>query len=99
MGRPLELWLRLLRLYADAGARPRHQQAAWKGVGPVERNDLQPGDLLFFGSSPRNITHTGMYIGDGQFIHDTTNGHPVVQISGLDDEPWTRLLVACRRVK
>ena len=60
---------------------------------------VQAGDLLFFGSSPKNITHTGMYIGEGQFIHDVTNGHPVVQISKLEDEPWTRLLVACRRVK
>lgn len=79
--------------------RDADQQAAWKGVTPVERVDLQAGDLLFFGSSAKDITHTGMYIGDGQFIHDTTNGHPVVQISHLDDEPWTKLLVACRRLK
>lgn len=79
--------------------RDADQQAAWSGVTPVDRNDLQPGDLLFFGSSPKKITHTGMYIGDGQFIQDTTTGHPVVQISRLDDDPWTRLLVACRRVK
>jgi gamma-D-glutamyl-L-lysine dipeptidyl-peptidase len=75
------------------------KQAAWAGVVSVERNDLQPGDLLFFGASPRNITHTGMYIGDGQFIQATTNGHPVIQISRLDNDPWTRLLVASRRVK
>ena len=79
--------------------RDADQQAAWKGVIAVDRKDLQPGDLLFFGSSPKDLTHTGMYIGDGQFIHDSTNGHPVVQISHLDDDPWTRLLVACRRVK
>ena len=74
-------------------------QAAWSGVTAIERADLQPGDLLFFGSSVKDITHTGMYIGDGQFIHDTTHEHPVIQISKLDDEPWTKLLVACRRVK
>ncbi|MBZ5685229.1 MAG: C40 family peptidase [Acidobacteriia bacterium] len=79
--------------------RDADQQAAWKGVARVERKDLQAGDLLFFGSSEKEITHTGMYIGDGQFIHDTTNEHPVVQISRLDDEPWTHLLVACRRVR
>jgi len=79
--------------------RDADKQAAWSGVVAVERANLQPGDLLFFGSSPRNIDHTGMYIGDGQFIQDTTTGHAVVQISRLDDEPWTRLLVACRRVK
>lgn len=79
--------------------RDADQQAAWSGVVPVERGELQPGDLLFFGSSAKSITHTGMYIGDGEFIQDTTNGHPVVQISRLDDDPWSRLLVACRRVK
>jgi len=79
--------------------RDADQQAAWTGLVAVERSEIQPGDLLFFGSSPRQITHTGMYIGDGQFIHDSTHGHPVVQISRLDEEPWTHLLVACRRVK
>jgi cell wall-associated NlpC family hydrolase len=79
--------------------RDADQQAAWSGVARVERKDLQAGDLLFFGSSAKDITHTGMYIGDSQFIHDSTNGHPVVQIGRLNDEPWTHLLVACRRVK
>lgn len=79
--------------------RDADQQAAWSGVVPVEKSDLQPGDLLFFGESAKSITHTGMYIGDGQFIQDTTNGRPVVQISRLDDDPWTKLLVACRRIK
>jgi gamma-D-glutamyl-L-lysine dipeptidyl-peptidase len=79
--------------------RDADKQAAWTGVVTVDRKDLQPGDLLFFGASARKIDHTGMYIGDGQFIQDTTTGHPVVQISRLDDEPWTHLLVASRRVK
>lgn len=79
--------------------RDADQQAAWSGVIAVERKDLQPGDLLFFGASAKTIVHTGMYIGDGQFIQDATNGHPVVQISRLDDDPWTKLLVACRRIK
>jgi hypothetical protein len=78
----------------DAGA-----QASWSGVVPVERKNLQPGDLLFFGASPAKITHTGMYIGNGEFIHDTSDTHPGVQISKLDDMPWTKLLVAARRVK
>ncbi len=79
--------------------RDADQQAAWSGVSSVERKNLQAGDLVFFGASARKITHTGMYLGDGQFIHDSTNGHPVVQIGRLDDEPWTHLLVACRRAK
>jgi uncharacterized protein YgiM (DUF1202 family) len=74
-------------------------QAAWSGVVPVERKRLRSGDLLFFGDAPDHITHTGMYIGHGKFIHDTTHLHPGVQISRLRDHPWTHLLVACRRVK
>lgn len=79
--------------------RDADQQAAWSGLQSVERKDLQPGDLLYFGSSPSNITHTGMYIGNGQFIHDTTHEHPGVQISNLGDAPWNTLLVAARRAK
>jgi cell wall-associated NlpC family hydrolase len=61
--------------------------------------DLRAGDLLFFGAGSGKITHTAMYIGGGEFIHATTHDHPVVQISRLDDPPWTRILVACRRIK
>jgi gamma-D-glutamyl-L-lysine dipeptidyl-peptidase len=74
-------------------------QAGWSGVISVDRKDLQPGDLLFFGSNASRITHTGMYLGRGEFIHDTTHDHPGVQISRIDDMPWTKLLVATRRVK
>lgn len=74
-------------------------QAAWSGVTAVERKHLKTGDLLFFGAATDHIIHTGMYIGKGRFIHDTTDGHPGVQISRLNDQPWTRLLVAARRVK
>jgi gamma-D-glutamyl-L-lysine dipeptidyl-peptidase len=88
----------LVRVRGVNMPRDADQQAAWSGVTAVDRKALQPGDLLFFGSSLKSITHTGMYIGDGQFIHDSLHDHPVVQISHLDDDPWTRLLVACRRV-
>lgn len=74
-------------------------QAAWQGMEAVERKDLKAGDLLFFGAGPDKISHTAMYIGSGEIIHATTHGHPVIQISRLDDQPWTRILVACRRVK
>ena len=89
----------LLRARGFNMPRDADKQAEWTGVVAVDRKNLEPGDLLFFGSSTRKIDHTGMYIGDGQFIQDTTEGHPVVQISHVDEEPWTHLLVASRRVK
>jgi cell wall-associated NlpC family hydrolase len=65
------------------------------GLTPVDREALQTGDLLFFGES--GISHVGMYIGDGQFIHATTHGRPVVQISRLDEPYWTALYQGARR--
>jgi cell wall-associated NlpC family hydrolase len=74
-------------------------QMRWEGFAPVDRAALKPGDLLFFGSSAEKVTHTGMYIGGGEFISATTWLKPAVQISRLDDPHWSSLLVACRRLK
>jgi len=75
-------------------------QAAWSGLVPVaERELLQPGDLLFFGKEPARITHTGIYLGKGTFIHDAPQFHPRVQITELNDPSWSKLLVAMRRLK
>lgn len=79
--------------------RDAHLQAAWDGVTPVQRSDLAPGDLLFFGDKPGRITHTGMYVGDGKFIHATAYVRPVVQISRLEEPHWGDRLLAARRLK
>ena len=79
--------------------RDAQPQADWNGATPVERNDLKPGDLLFFGDSAKKITHSGVYLGDGKFISATTWQTPMVRIDDLNDAHWSRLLVAMRRVK
>lgn len=89
----------LVRRRGPTMPRDARPQSQWRGSAPVARAELKPGDLLYFGPSPEKVNHTGMYIGDGEFIHATANTHPMVQISRLDDQPWTRLFVAARRVK
>jgi cell wall-associated NlpC family hydrolase len=79
--------------------RDAQPQAEWSGVAPVSRQNLEPGDLLYFGSSDKHITHTGMYLGEGKFINATTYLTPMVRIDDLSDPHWVRLLVAARRVK
>ncbi len=79
--------------------RDAQPQADWSGVVPVSRKDVEAGDLLYFGSSEKHITHTGLYLGDGKFINATTHLTPMVRIDELDDPYWVRLLVAIRRVK
>lgn len=79
--------------------RDAQPQADWEGLRPVEKADLQPGDLLYFGCPAGKITHTGVYLGGGEFINATVHVRPVVQISRLEEEHWTRLFVAARRPK
>jgi cell wall-associated NlpC family hydrolase len=78
--------------------RDAKDQAVWTGHAPVTKDELKPGDLLYFGSAQR-ITHTGLYIGDGQFINATTHERPMVRIDNVNDPYWAQLLVAARRVK
>jgi cell wall-associated NlpC family hydrolase len=55
----------------------------------VRRNELQPGDLVFFKNTfRRGLSHTGIYIGDGQFIH-AENESTGVRISELDSEYYS----------
>jgi cell wall-associated NlpC family hydrolase len=79
--------------------RDAQPQADWDGQSAVERRDLQPGDLLYFGSSPKRITHTGMYLGGGKFISATTYQTPTIRIDDLEDPHFSRILAAMRRPK
>jgi len=65
------------------------------GLIPVEREELQAGDLIFFGQTA--ITHVGLYMGQGEFIHATPYRRPIVQISRLDEAHWTELYCGARR--
>ena len=89
----------LLRRRGVIMPRDADQQALWSGMQDVPTAQLQPGDLIFFGASMRKITHTGMMLEHGEFIHATTHERPVLQISRLADAHWTRLLLCARRPK
>jgi cell wall-associated NlpC family hydrolase len=79
--------------------RDAQPQAEWSGQTSVDRKDMKPGDLLYFGSSEKHITHAGMYLGEGKFINATTYETPTIRIDDLNDPYFARLLVAVRRPK
>jgi cell wall-associated NlpC family hydrolase len=80
--------------------RDAQPQADWNGMLPVKsKDDLQPGDLLYFGSSDKKISHTGIYMGNGKFINATTHDTPMVRIDDLNEPNWDKSLVAIRRFK
>jgi cell wall-associated NlpC family hydrolase len=70
--------------YSAAGVSLPHSAASQSRMGtPVSRDQLQPGDLVFFYSP---VSHVGMYIGNGQMVHASTAGEPVKVVS-LDSMP------------
>lgn len=64
----------------------------------VAREDLQPGDLVFFRDTYKpGLSHNGVYVGDGQFVHavDETKG---VVATRLEGAYWTSRYVGARRL-
>lgn len=67
----------------------RVAQAQFDTTTRVSRDELLPGDLVFFGSSAYSISHVGIYVGDGQFIHAPHTGD-VVKYDSLSGSYATR---------
>lgn len=71
---------RIFRLHGVVIPRDSDLQAGFgrgKSVGVID--DLCTGDLLFFGKTPTQITHVGMYLSNGLFLH----AHGQVRVSAL----------------
>jgi cell wall-associated NlpC family hydrolase len=91
------------RAYASVGvALPRRSldQARQGRAVAREPDGLQPGDILTFANRGRKVTHVGMYVGEGRFIHSASGG---VRLSALSrDDPdgrwWWRRWVGVRRI-
>ncbi|MEZ4388579.1 MAG: C40 family peptidase [Candidatus Krumholzibacteriia bacterium] len=64
---------------------------------PVAAASLQPGDLLFFAIEGDRISHVGLYLGDGEFVHAPRAGRRVRRDS-LDDPYWRERWSDSRRV-
>jgi cell wall-associated NlpC family hydrolase len=81
-------------VYSQVGVSlPHYTGAQWNLGVPVSRDQLEPGDLVFFDG----LSHVGIYIGGDQFIHAPHTGD-VVKISSLD-EPWyASTFVGARRI-
>lgn len=89
--------------YGQHGVRlPRvsRDQARQGRAVPKKLDALAPGDILTFSNSGTFVTHVGLYVGDGKFIHSANGG---VQISRLSPEDpygrwWWRRWVGARRI-
>jgi cell wall-associated NlpC family hydrolase len=77
---------------------PRTSNAMADGHGvKVAREDLKPGDLIFFKIKGRQVNHVAIYLGDDKFIHAPRRGKSV-SIDTLNKPYWNNHFVVAKRV-
>ena len=74
----------------------RADQIAQMGA-VVPRDQLQPGDLVFFKTLRRTFSHVGIYLGDGQFLHAPSAGGSV-RVENMDQTYWNKRWNGARRI-
>lgn len=76
---------------------PRTAAQQYRMGDPVERNALEPGDVVFFGSNESNITHAAIYMGADKMIHSTVSAG--VQVTFLEGSSyWSGRYVGAKRM-
>lgn len=77
---------------------PRTAAAQFREGCEVSRDELQPGDLVFFRNTyKRGVSHVGIYIGNGEFVHAASSRRRVV-IDHLDEPYYAKRFAGGRRV-
>ena len=76
---------------------PTNSAAQFLAGLKVKRADMKPGDLVFFRThGKRRISHVGIYISNGRFIHSPTTGKSV-EISSLNSGYWAKRFAGAKR--
>lgn len=77
---------------------PRRAREQAEATQKIDRQDLQPGDLVFFNTMRQRVSHVGIYIGENKFIHSPKPGQQV-QVEDMRQAYWDRRFTGARRVK
>lgn len=72
------------------------QQALTAGLKDVKRDELRPGDLVFFNTMRRAFSHVGIYVGEGKFIHAPRTGGEV-RVEDMRQAYWSKRFNGARR--
>ena len=72
------------------------EQARAPGLFSIKRNELKPGDLVFFNTLKRTFSHVGIYVGDGKFIHSPRTGGEV-RVEDMRLAYWSKRYNGARR--
>lgn len=74
------------------------QQAHEAGLVDVKKDELKPGDLVFFNTMRRAFSHVGIYVGDGKFIHSPRSGGQV-RVEDMREAYWSKRFNGARRAE
>lgn len=76
---------------------PRRAEQQAAATEAIDRDELRPGDLVFFNTLRRTFSHVGIYVGDGKFIHSPKPGAEV-RVESMGVSYWSRRFDGARRV-
>ena len=74
------------------------EQAKAAGLVNVKKDELQPGDLVFFNTLRRTFSHVGIYVGEGKFIHAPKPGGEV-RVESMNFAYWAKRFTGARRAE
>jgi cell wall-associated NlpC family hydrolase len=77
---------------------PRRSAEQAAATQPIDRSELQPGDLVFFNTLRSAFSHVGIYVGDNKFIHSPRSG-AVVRVEDMSVPYWNQRFDGARRVE
>ena len=84
-------------VFAQHGlAMPRTVAEQYEVGGKVTLEAVQPGDLVFFRTAGRGVSHVGIALGDGDFVH-APSSTGVVRIERLSASYWSERYLGARR--
>jgi NlpC/P60 family len=77
---------------------PRQSDSLFQMAGEaVGQDDLKPGDLMFYRTMGKRVSHVTMYVGNRQFIHATRAGQRL-RVESMDSAYWTRRYAGAKRI-
>ena len=77
---------------------PRRANEQAKATETIDREELKPGDLVFFNTMKRAFSHVGIYVGDGKFIHAPRAGKSI-RVDDMREAYWQKRFNGARRVQ